>query len=70
MAECQVHPSRHLIRGLAIATGLDTRPSTGPTNPPFAVIVGLVPSLVGGKGLRELAMRPCLVTKACLVTKV
>ena len=70
MAECQVHPSRHLIRGLAIATGLDTRPSTGPTNPPSAVIVGLVPSLVGGKGLRELAMRPCLVTKACLVTKV
>jgi len=47
MAECQVHPSRHLVRGLAIATGLDTRPSTGPTNPPFAVIVGLVPALVG-----------------------
>ena len=56
MAECQDHPSRHLIRGLASATGLDTRPSTGPMNPPFAVIVGLVPSLVGGKGLRELAM--------------
>ena len=28
----------------------------GPTNPPFAVIVGLVPSLVGCNGLRELAM--------------